>query len=325
MFFHIFTNMESGAVLNEWSYEWLDSLEALELMSSALENEEILSLDTETVGWQYGNERLALIQVGVPSKKHVFVIDPIKIGDISSMQRFISSNTPKLIGHNIQFEERQFLRHAIHLKGGIDTLAMARELRPDLPNHTLQTCCRLILGKSISKQEQTSDWSRRPLTEEQLKYARLDAELAYELYAALADMKSKLHIDPAIPVPELMKLLSETAGKRLKLMAAVSPELALMNAKDKALRDAIRMKLSMGEAAYSGEFGNCKVIKIKKTEINPQKVKTVFPQFAHLAVAESVDRDRLKALMKEYAEPESKIELVLDITGYTDRLTLHIK
>jgi DNA polymerase III epsilon subunit-like protein len=310
---------------NEWEFEWIETAEKLSEISELLAKEDVISIDTETVGWQSGNERLSLVQIGVPSKKHVYIIDPLAIEDISAMQKFISSPAPLLIAHNIQFEEKQFARHGIKLKGGVDTLSLARELRPDLPNHTLQTCCRLILGIEISKTEQVSDWSLRPLSAEQLKYARLDAELAYALYAVLAEMQAKLEIDLSLKVSDLMGLLSQTVEQRFELLEEISPELALLNARDKALRETIKLKLIQGEPPYEGEYGECKVSKVKKTEINPQKVRNIFPEFAALAITEHVERDRLKSLMKEYGVPEDKLDLVLDITGYTDRLNLTLK
>jgi hypothetical protein len=51
--------------------------------------------------------------------------------------------------------------------------------------HSLKAVCARELGIALPKDEQTSDWTTRPLTPTQLTYAALDAELLLRLLPLL--------------------------------------------------------------------------------------------------------------------------------------------
>jgi 3'-5' exonuclease len=309
----------------KWDFEWVDTDIALQKWAKILSSEALISLDTETVGWETGNERLCLVQIGIPTKRHVLIVDALAFQRLDPLAECLSSRTPNLVAHNAAFEEKQLGRFGLKLRGVIDTLNMARKLRPDLPNHTLQTCARLLLNMQISKEEQTSNWAQRPLSQDQLDYARLDAEIALQLYEYLANIESKLSIDPALTVEDLMKQLAETLTEKIRLTKDISFDLAVLNARNEMLREVIKNKLVQGEPEYEGQYGKCKVSKIKRTEISPIKVRENMPGLADLAISEYVERDRLKALMKEHGIADSKLEEVMDVVGYTDRLSLTVK
>ncbi|XP_044503232.1 uncharacterized protein LOC123223858 isoform X2 [Mangifera indica] len=62
-----------------------------------------------------------------------------------------------------------------------------------LPKETksLATICKEVLGISLSKELQCSDWSRRPLTEEQKAYAATDAHCLLEIFNSFQDKVSQ--------------------------------------------------------------------------------------------------------------------------------------
>ena len=308
-----------------WPIRWVETQDQLTELIELLNTEEILSLDTETAGWQTGNEHLCLIQIGLPTTKEVAIIDPLTVEDLSPLEPIMSKSTPEIIAHNASFEERQLARHGIKIRGIIDTLTMARDLRPDLPNFTLRTCCKLLLDVDLDKEQQVSDWSQRPLSKAQIDYAALDAEIALKLFWVLDEMESKLAIDPALKVPELMSLLHSTVRERIDLTHDIASELALLHAREDAIREGIRAKLIEGEKPYEGELGACKVTKVKRTEVNPAKVRKVFPNIADMVITDHVERKHLKAVMKEAGIDVSKLDLVLDIIGYNDRMSLSLK
>ena len=66
----------------------------------------------------------------------------------------------------------------------VDTLDASRRTRGvELPGgHGLAMVCERELGMVLDKSEQTSDWDRRPLSAEQLRYAALDAEVLLALH-----------------------------------------------------------------------------------------------------------------------------------------------
>lgn len=306
------------------NYEWAVTPEEVAAVAGSLEHEPIISVDTETSGWQVGNEQLCLIQIGVPNQQRVILIDVLKAGAPTALGSILAAPTPLIIAHNAAFEERQFARYDLKVKGVRDTLSMSRQLRPDLPNHTLRTCCKLLLGIELSKQEQSSDWSVRPLSDQQIAYARLDAEVAISLYNYLAELEARAERELDMPVPELLKEYSGVLRHRFEISSAISHELAFLHAREQKLKEAIRQKLIDGEPSYDGPYGKCSIQKIKRTEVNPQKVREVFPEFADEVIQEFVERKRFDAVAKERGLPKTAIESVLDTVGFNDRLNISL-
>jgi DNA polymerase III epsilon subunit-like protein len=308
-----------------YDFNWVRSAEELAQVADLLANEPIISVDTETSGWQTGNEQLCLIQIGVPSTKRVFLVDVLSTGAPLALGPMLASQEQLFIAHNAAFEQRQFARYDLKVRGIRDTLSMSRELRPDLPNHTLRTCCRLLLGIELSKEEQSSDWSKRPLSDNQIDYARLDAEVAIALYTYLADLEERVSAELQLDIPELMAEYSKVVRNKYELTAKIAHDLAFLSAREERVRAAIRQRLIDGASSYDGEFGICSLQKVRRTEVSPAKVREIFPEFADQVIDEHVDRKRFSAIATEQGLPNSAVEQVLDTVGFNERLTIKLK
>lgn len=307
-----------------WKITWIDEEKTLLGLIALAKKENFITLDTETVGWEKGPtaEKLCLIQVGIPSLKETYLIDALAFKDLTPLSEILSQPTPLVIAHNAHFEERQMSRYKIKLAGVRDTLEMARALRKDLPNHTLQTCCQLLLGILISKESQTSDWSKRPLSEEQIQYAALDAEITALLYLYLKKLEDQLNVDPELTIELLMKQLSETARDKFNLAREIAPQLGIFNRRIEMIEEIIKEKLKNGAPRYEGEFGLAETKQVKKTEVNVGLVRELFPDIADRAISENVDRKILQQLMKEYGYPVARMDEVVEVVGHYDRATI---
>lgn len=81
-------------------------------------------------------------------------------------------------------------RHGFRIENVVDTLERSRVMRPRAEGgHSLKVVCQRELGVDLDKEQQTSDWMRRPLTGRQEAYAALDAEVLVRLYAVLVDLE----------------------------------------------------------------------------------------------------------------------------------------
>jgi DNA polymerase III epsilon subunit-like protein len=307
-----------------YSFDWIRNADELEQVAALLSKEPIISVDTETSGWQTGNEQLCLIQIGVPTTKRVFLVDVLSTGAPLPLAPLFASPEQVFVAHNASFEERQLARYDMKVKGVRDTLSMSRELRPDLPNHTLRTCCKLLLGKELRKEEQTSDWSLRPLSDSQVDYARLDAEVALDLYSYLANLEQRVLSELELGVPELMSEFAQVTRKRYELVSSIAHELAFLTAREEKLKETIRSKLIDGAPPFSGRVGSCSIQKVRKTEVNTQRVRELYPEFAAEVIREYVDRKQFEIVSRERGLPKNAIEQVLDTVGYNDRMTLKL-
>lgn len=308
-----------------WPYQWVDTVADLASVAEQMAAESYVAVDTETAGWESGNERLCLVQVGLPQRQHVYVIDVLALESLEPLREVLRSPRPLLIAHNAGFEERQFSRIGMQVGGLVDTLAMARRLRPDLPSHSLQSCCRFILNISISKEEQRSNWARRPLSQNQIEYAASDAEVTVKLYEALIAIEKAAFVDPAAGVKDLMQELTETVRTRMELMRPFAMRVAELQAREDALREAMRKRLSAGEPPYEGPLGHSRISHSREFAVDPRKLREAFPELADYAIEESVNQTKLEALLRERGIPVSSIDALLTEVAARPRLSIVLK
>jgi ribonuclease D len=153
-------------------------------VSDELRVADVVGLDVETA-LDFGT--LCLLQIAAPNR--TFLIDPLAVGDLKPIIDVLSGSVPVKVIHNARFERRILATMGVALDGVFDTLEASRRARgPDvLGGHSLAMVCERELGIMLDKSAQTSEWSRRPLTAEQLAYAALDAEVLVALYDRFRD------------------------------------------------------------------------------------------------------------------------------------------
>lgn len=165
--------------------QWVDTPAALRDAATELRAAQIVGLDVETA-LDFGT--LCLIQIATPAR--TYLIDPFAVGSLDPVRELLMASTPIKVIHNAQFERRVLAALGIALGGVFDTLEASRRVhgRDALGGHTLAMVCERELGFTLDKGEQTSNWSRRPLDAEQLRYAALDAEVLLLLHARLGSV-----------------------------------------------------------------------------------------------------------------------------------------
>ena len=163
---------------------YIHSDDALQQICSQLVSSEVLGVDCETT--IYPPQRMCMLQIA--TREHVYLIDPLEVKELSPLKPVLESSDTLLVIHNAPFERRFLAMHDIYIENIYDTLRISRNLRGKKDNnnqkipHGLGYVCERELGLSMSKEQQASDWSQRPLTKEQLQYAALDAEVMLQLY-----------------------------------------------------------------------------------------------------------------------------------------------
>jgi ATP-dependent Lhr-like helicase len=76
----------------------------------------------------------------------------------------------------------RFTPHDIQRIGLSATVGNPATILGWLQGSSLAAVCKRELGRSLDKTEQTSDWTRRPLSERQIAYAALDGEVLLALH-----------------------------------------------------------------------------------------------------------------------------------------------
>ena len=159
--------------------QWITSDAALAELCEALRAAPCLGLDVETT---IQSRTLCLVQMA--SNEATYLLDALELSDLSPLADLLSDPKIVKIIHNATFERSVLGRYGVPIAGVVDTLRVSRKLRGKKIDggHSLKAVCARELGIELDKSEQVSDWSQRPLTDRQVAYAALDAEVLLRLY-----------------------------------------------------------------------------------------------------------------------------------------------
>ena len=170
----------------DFSIELVSDQQELSALAGRLNPEGALAVDIETINWwDRKAERVALVQLAFRQHGHVraAVIDALAGLDLDPLRpSFELSDAPKAI-HNAAYDAVRLSNHyRIQVSPIHDTMLAAR--RGGERRCSLQAQAQTHLGIELDKTEQRGDWSRRPMTAAQLRYAALDAVCTLMLYEA---------------------------------------------------------------------------------------------------------------------------------------------
>lgn len=172
--------------------QWIDTPAALRAAGEDLRTADVVGLDVETA-LDLGT--LCLLQIA--TRARTYLIDPFAVGDLTPLNEVLNGARPTKVIHNARFERRVLAPVGIAIDSVFDTLEASRRVRgPDaLGGHSLAMVCERELGIVLDKSSQTSNWSKRPLDGDQLRYAALDAEVLLALHERLAGLDATVQRD----------------------------------------------------------------------------------------------------------------------------------
>ena len=137
---------------------------------------EIIAIDTETTGLSLTRDRLCLIQFAF-SKEECHLVQFIKETQNSPHQhqeisKILNNKKIQKIFHYARFDVamiKKFLR--VDLENIFCTKLASKLVRTYTDKHGLRELCKELLGVDLNKSQQSSDWSSKNLSDNQVKYA----------------------------------------------------------------------------------------------------------------------------------------------------------
>jgi ribonuclease D len=131
-----------------------------------------VAIDTESDNFHHYFDKICLIQVGLPEGE-VFLIDPLAVKDLSALGPVLAAPSVEKLVHggenDVGLLKRDF---GFSFAGLFDTQAAAELC--GRPETGLQALVEWTTGLRLSKAEQRTDWSRRPLSPSEEAYAAGD-------------------------------------------------------------------------------------------------------------------------------------------------------
>ena len=111
------------------------------------------------------------------------MIDALEVADLGPLAALLANHATTKIIQNASFEREVLGRHGLTIDPVVDTRALSRQRHGDdaAGGHGLRAICARELKLALDKAEQSGDWMRRPLSEAQIAYAALDAEVLLRL------------------------------------------------------------------------------------------------------------------------------------------------
>jgi len=131
----------------------------------------VIAVDTESNSLHAYRERVCLIQISTPDAD--YIVDPIRLADLTPLAPFFGNPNQQKVFHAAEYDLICLTRDYVFEFANIfDTMSAARTL--GWPQVGLAAILETTFGVNLNKKYQRADWKRRPLTPEQLDYARLD-------------------------------------------------------------------------------------------------------------------------------------------------------
>mmetsp|Transcript_6000 Transcript_6000/g.6553 ORF Transcript_6000/g.6553 Transcript_6000/m.6553 type:complete len:885 (-) Transcript_6000:143-2797(-) len=203
---------EAGTFINFADYKltfnteifWVEDInsERYAFAEEKLRGAKVIGFDAEfrATFTRLGSPGVATAQISTPD--YIFVFDCLKLAEQPKFATLIYDifRDPNIIivGHTIQSDLKELKENVaftpeqqLEIRSYCDVQAIFADLNPFIKQTGLSTVVLKTLGKQLSKFEQISNWSFRPLRQTQLHYAAMDAYILVKLYQEFESVLEK--------------------------------------------------------------------------------------------------------------------------------------
>jgi len=159
---------------------FVESTAAVVKLAVDLAREKMIAVDTEADSFFHYFDKLCLMQIATPTA--IYLVDPIKLppDGLAPLGPVFADPAIRKVFHAAEYDLFVLGRHCgIRVSGLFDTMISAQLL--GYTGVGLGALVERHFGIKISKDQQRTDWSRRPLKDAQVEYAAADVLYLLEL------------------------------------------------------------------------------------------------------------------------------------------------
>lgn len=161
---------------------WVNNKEYLETMIADIASQTRVAVDTESNSLHAFREKVCLLQFSTASRD--YIVDPLALKNLDALAPIFSNPSIEKVFHASEYDLICLRRDFGFLFSNLfDTMHAARVL-----GYPAVGLDRLLGDKfevKMDKRHQKANWAARPLTKEQIHYARLDTHYLFDLRDSL--------------------------------------------------------------------------------------------------------------------------------------------
>jgi ribonuclease D len=151
-----------------------------------------VAIDTEAMGLNPHRDRLCLAQLSAGDGNAHLVQFAAGAYDAPNLRRLLADRTVLKLFHFARFDIAILHRYLHVMPQPLYCTKIASRLtRTFTDRHGLRDLCKDLLNIELKKEQQSSDWGAKVLTEEQQRYAASDVLHLHALRARLDDMLAR--------------------------------------------------------------------------------------------------------------------------------------
>ncbi len=168
------------------AFTLIDSKDALDQLCARLGNKPWFAIDTEFLREKTYHPRLCLVQVA--SDDEIACIDPLAIDDLGSLKKLLTDPNVIKVFHSASQDMETLLHELGVLPTPIFDTQIAAGLLGQGDQTGYATLVEQLLDVKLPKTQTRTDWSRRPLSANQLRYAADDVVYLRQIYPLQAEL-----------------------------------------------------------------------------------------------------------------------------------------
>lgn len=152
----------------------------------------LVAIDTETMGLNPVRDRLCLIQLSSGDGHAHLVQFAAGAYAAPNLKAMLKKNTVQKLFHFARFDIASIKAYLdVDCAPVYCTKIASRLTRTFTDRHSLKELCRELIGVELSKQQQSSDWGAKTLSEDQLAYAASDVLYLHQIKEKLDTMLAR--------------------------------------------------------------------------------------------------------------------------------------
>ncbi|MBD3669210.1 MAG: ribonuclease D, partial [Gammaproteobacteria bacterium] len=179
------------------SYIYVDTQATLDELCAQLSGSQWLTLDTEFIREETYYPQLCLIQIG--NDDVIACVDPIALDDLSPLLDLLYRDDITKVLHAARQDMEIFHKLRGHPPGNLFDTQIAATLLGQGDQIGYGNLVKAMLDVELDKAHSRTDWSKRPLSPEQLEYAADDVRYLRDIYKQQLTQLKQMNRLPCCP------------------------------------------------------------------------------------------------------------------------------